>query len=61
MYELGYNNNNCLGCFKGGMKYWRKIRKNFPDIFQKTAKLERFKASTCLKKNGKKFYLDELN
>lgn len=61
MYELGYNNNNCLGCFKGGMKYWRKIRENFPDIFQQTAKLERFKTSTCLKKNGKKFYLNELN
>ena len=60
MYELGYNNNNCIGCFKGGIKYWLKIKKDFPDIFQKTAELERLKHSTCLKRNGKRLYLDEL-
>ena len=26
MYDMGYNNNNCIGCVKGGMGYWNKIR-----------------------------------
>ena len=32
MYDLGYPNNNCIGCIKGGMGYWNRIRKDFPDI-----------------------------
>lgn len=41
MYQLGYDNNNCIGCVKGGMGYWNAIRKDFPDRFEETAKLER--------------------
>lgn len=41
MYDLGYHNNNCIGCLKGGMGYWNKIKIDFPDVFQKRAKLER--------------------
>lgn len=41
MYRLGYNNNNCIGCVKGGMGYWNKIRKDFPATFDEFAKLER--------------------
>ncbi len=37
MYDLGYPNNNCIGCVKGGMGYWNKIRKDFPEVFQKRA------------------------
>jgi 3'-phosphoadenosine 5'-phosphosulfate sulfotransferase (PAPS reductase)/FAD synthetase len=33
MYKLGYKNNNCIGCVKGGMGYWNKIRVDFPDIY----------------------------
>ena len=33
MYDLGYPNNNCIGCVKGGMGYWNKIRVDFPDVF----------------------------
>lgn len=61
MYTLGYHNNNCIGCFKGGAGYWNKIRKDFPIVFQKTAEMERVRKSTCLKFNGKPLYLDELN
>lgn len=60
MYTLGYHNNNCIGCFKGGAGYWNKIRKDFPVVFQKTAEMERARKSTCLKFNGKPLYLDEL-
>lgn len=33
MYDLGYSNNNCIGCVKGGMGYWNKIRVDFPEVF----------------------------
>jgi hypothetical protein len=41
MYLLGYHNNNCKGCPKGGMGYWNKIRKDFPDVFERMAALQR--------------------
>lgn len=56
MYDLGYPNNNCIGCVKGGMGYWNKIRVDFPEVFEKRAKLERELGSSCI--NG--IYLDEL-
>ena len=56
MYELGYHNNNCVGCVKGGMGYWNKIRVDFPSVFEARAKLEREVGASCI--NG--VYLDEL-
>jgi hypothetical protein len=41
MYDLGYHNNNCIGCVKGGMGYWNKIRVDFPEVFASRAKMER--------------------
>jgi hypothetical protein len=62
MYKLGFHNNNCVGCVKGGAGYWNKIRKIFPDIFQKMAEIEREIDATCLKdKNGDKLFLDQLD
>lgn len=40
MYRLGYKNNNCIGCVKGGAGYWNKIRVDFPDAFEKMAQIE---------------------
>ena len=40
MYRLGYNNNNCIGCCKGGEGYWNKIRKDFPLVFQRAADIQ---------------------
>lgn len=57
MYDLGYNNNNCIGCIKGGMGYWNAIRKDFPDVFKKRAELERIIGHSILKE----CYLDELD
>lgn len=56
MYRLGYNNNNCVGCVKGGMAYWNKIRVDFPDVFDSMAKLEREINAKCLRA----YFLDEL-
>lgn len=65
MYKLGYSNSNCIGCVKGGAGYWNKIRRDFPEVFERMAKLEREIKATCMKtqKGNKtvKVYLDELN
>jgi len=65
MYDLGYPNNNCVGCVKGGAGYWNAIRRDFPITFERMAKLEREINHTCLKetKDGEtvKVYLDELD
>jgi len=61
MYKLGYKNNNCIGCVKGGAGYWNKIRVDFPDVFLKMSKLERSLKRTILKVKGKRTYLDELD
>jgi 3'-phosphoadenosine 5'-phosphosulfate sulfotransferase (PAPS reductase)/FAD synthetase len=56
MYKLGFTNNNCLGCVKGGMAYWNMTRQHFPEVFDKMAKLERQLGRSCLKA----YFLDEL-
>lgn len=65
MYKLGYKNNNCIGCVKGGIGYWNKIRRDFPEAFDRMAKLERELGATILKdrRGGKaqRLYLDELD
>lgn len=40
MYLLGYDNANCIGCPKGGQRYWQKIRADFPDRFAKIQALQ---------------------
>jgi hypothetical protein len=57
MYDLGYQNNNCIGCVKGGMGYMNKIRKDFPACFKEMAELERTIGHSCLKE----CFLDELD
>jgi hypothetical protein len=35
MYELGFLNNNCMGCTKAqSPAYWNLTRKHFPDVFE---------------------------
>jgi len=41
MYKMGYRNNNCIGCVKGGAGYWNKIRVDFPEVFARMAAQER--------------------
>ena len=57
MYDLGYLNNNCVGCVKGGMGYWNKIRVDFPEVFTARAKMERKVGASCIKG----VFLDELS
>ena len=65
MYRLGYTNNNCIGCVKGQMGYWNKIRVDFPETFERMAKEERrLNVAICKSyaKDGKRkrVFLDEL-
>lgn len=60
MYRLGYRNNNCIGCVKGGMGYWNKIRGDFPDTFDRMADLERRLGHTVLRDDDGPVWLDEL-
>ena len=57
MYRLGYRNANCVGCVKGGMGYWNKIREDFPEVFKEMAELEREIGRSCIKG----VFLDELD
>lgn len=61
MYDLGYSNNNCIGCVKGGIGYWNKIRIDFPNVFKEQAEIEREIGYTCLKDKNGPIYLDELD
>ncbi len=42
MYKLGFLNNNCFktGCVQGGIGYWQKMKRDFPDKFDKMAEME---------------------
>ena len=66
MYGLGFTNANCIGCVKGGMGYWNKIRRHFPATFERMARLERtLNAALCKSYAGdgkrKRIFLDELD
>lgn len=60
MYALGYQNNNCIGCVKGGLGYWNKIRDDFPEQFAKMAAIEKELGAKILKSKGERIWLNEL-
>ena len=60
MYRLGYKNNNCIGCVKGGLGYWNKIRKDFPGRFEEMAALEREIGAKICKIKGQRIWLSDL-
>jgi hypothetical protein len=55
-------NNNCIGCPRGGMGYWNNIRRHFPEVFGRMAKLEREIGMAILHdgKGSDRIFLDEL-
>lgn len=42
MYKMGFQNNNCFGtgCTQGGIGYWQKMQRDFPDKFNAMADME---------------------
>lgn len=41
-YKMGFKNNNCFntGCVQGGIGYWQKMKRDFPEKFDKMATME---------------------
>lgn len=41
-YKYGFHNNNCFktGCVQGGIGYWQKMKRDFPEKFDKMAEME---------------------
>lgn len=60
MYRLGFDNNNCIGCPKGGAGYWNMIRQHFPAQFYRMAELSRRLGARLIKQDGERVFLDEL-
>lgn len=60
MYRLGFDNNNCIGCPKGGAGYWNMIRQHFPEQFYRMAELSRRLGVRLIKLNRERMFLDEL-
>jgi 3'-phosphoadenosine 5'-phosphosulfate sulfotransferase (PAPS reductase)/FAD synthetase len=52
-YAMGYRNGNCIGCPKGGAGYWNKIRKDFPEIFERMSLVEQELNATIVRKQVK--------
>jgi hypothetical protein len=61
MYEMGYENANCVGCVHGGMGYWNKIRVDFPLTFLRMAAQEREIDHALCKDDFGPVFLDELD
>ena len=57
MYRMGYRNNNCIGCVKGGKGYWNKIRADFPEAFTRRSAQERILGRSCIRGT----FLDDLD
>lgn len=60
MYKLGFDNNNCIGCPKGGAGYWNMIRRHFPEQFDRMARLSRKLGCRMIRQDGARIFLDEL-
>ena len=60
MYKLGYQNNNCIGCVKGGAGYWNKIRVDFPEQFNRMAAMEKKIGAKILKIGDERIWLENL-
>jgi len=61
MYELGFNNNNCIGCVKAtSPKYWARVAKHFPEVFERRARQSREIGAKLVRVDNQRIYLDEM-
>lgn len=61
MYQLGFSNNNCIGCAKAtSIVYWARTRHYFPDKFARMAELSRRLGCRLTRLKGKRIFLDEI-
>lgn len=61
MYRQGYKNNNCIGCVKATSPgYWNKIRRDYPEIFERRMIQSREIGCRLAKYKGERIFLDQL-
>ena len=61
LYELGFPNNNCIGCCKAtSPTYWNLVRDKFPLVFKRRAELSRKLGCKLVRVKGVRKFLDEL-
>jgi hypothetical protein len=65
MYRLGYPNANCIGCVNAqSPSYWNHVRRTFPDVFERRARLSRELGVQLVKGTTgerERIFLDELD
>jgi 3'-phosphoadenosine 5'-phosphosulfate sulfotransferase (PAPS reductase)/FAD synthetase len=61
MYELGFQNNNCIPCVKAtSPAYWALVRKQFPSEFARMSKLSRELGVRLCRVKGERKFIDEI-
>ncbi len=61
MYALGFHNNNCIPCVKAtSPSYWALVRKQFPDQFNRMAKLSRDLDVRLCRIDGERSFIDDI-
>lgn len=61
MYALGFDHNNCLGCVKATSPgYWNRVRRLFPEVFERRAKQCRAIGARLARVKGVRVFLDEI-
>jgi hypothetical protein len=61
MYRLGFEHNNCIGCVKAtSAGYWNKVRKYFPEIFEKRARQSRLLGVKLARMGEQRVFLDDI-
>jgi len=62
VYEMGFPNANCIPCCKAtSSSYWALIRANFPDEFDRMAKLSRKLNVKLARTSFERVFIDEIN
>lgn len=61
MYAMGFQNNNCIPCVKAtSPAYWALVRKQFPEHFDRMAKLARELDVRLCRINDERRFIDEI-
>ena len=61
MYALGFDHNNCIGCVKStSAGYWNRVRRLFPEVFERRARQSRLIGARLVRVKGVRVFLDEL-
>ena len=62
LYKLGFRNNNCMPCGKASSPaYWNRVRRHFPERFDRMARLSRDLGARLAKVGDERIFLDELD